>query len=426
MTCFAGHVTAGGVPTLPRLFLLLAAIGTIERTQAFSIATTTATTTVGRTRTTTTGSVLETKQGHCYDAVALCSVHISLCGNPMLNHTEAAPNNGLVPIEPPSLYGVITSRENLEAAAHKAFLGKAKNPRFYAAKELSCLYVDKLYKQIRAGTYMPHSEREFDLWCVSGQKVRHITVPSISDLIVQHAIYRVIEPIIDPKLISDSYGCRLGGGSHKAAAQCYKYVKQSPAHSFCLQLDVHKDYYNLDHALLKEALLHLLKEQRAVDFIALQFNAVDDVKGMPVGAMIAQIMGLVYLNGFDHYVKRVLKVPRYIRYVDDMVFLGLSKDECRYLRDLLTEYINKEYKLTFSKANIFPISRGVNFVGYRAWQDKRLIRKRSMKVFHDVVRKERVNSVRAVLVHSQKTCSYPKMVSWLKGRSPAMAGYLSL
>lgn len=323
------------------------------------------------------------------------------------------------------LYDLITSRENLYKAAKRALKGKLSNARFYSYSINLSNNVEYLYKQIQKGTYRPHSDKEFDLWCISGQKVRHIVAPSIDDLIVQHAIYQIIVPIIDPKLIYDSYGCRVLKGSHRASDRCQYFLRKSPKDSYFLQLDIKKYYYNLDHAILKDALLHLLKEQDVVDFIALQFPQGKTV-GMNVGAMIAQLMGMIYLNKFDQYCKRVLKLKRIIRYVDDIVIIGLPKKECLSLVQDIEQYLRTELKLSFSRVKILPISKGINFVGYRSWQQKRIIRKRSYKVFNKNLKKNKLDSLQSCLGHALKTSSYRTFIKKIEDTKPYLLHLLTV
>ena len=323
------------------------------------------------------------------------------------------------------LYDLITSRENLYKAAKRALKGKLSNARFYSYSTNLSNNVEYLYKQIQKGTYRPHSDKEFDLWCISGQKVRHIVAPSIDDLIVQHAIYQVIVPIIDPKLIYDSYGCRVLKGSHRASDRCQYFLRKSPKDSYFLQLDIKKYYYNLDHTILKEALLHLLGEQDVVDFIALQFPQ-DKTVGMNVGAMISQLMGMIYLNRFDQYCKRVLKLKHIIRYVDDIVIIGLPKEKCLSLAQDIEQYLKTKFKLSFSKVKILPISRGINFVGHRTWQQKRVIRKRSYKVFNKNLKKNKVDSLQSCLGHALKTSSYNTLIKRIESIKPHLLPLLAI
>lgn len=320
------------------------------------------------------------------------------------------------------IYSQIVSKDNLYMAARRALRCKLSSPRFFAYYVNISANVERIHKSIMDGSYRQHNENEFDLWCISGQKMRHIVVPSPDDLVVQHAIYQIIVPIIDPKLIFDSYGCRIGKGSHRAANRCQQFLRQSPKDSYYLQTDVRKYYYNLDHEILKSILFHLLHDQRAVDFIAMQFP-LNATIGMNVGAMISQLMGMVYLNQFDHYVKRVLKIKHYIRYVDDAVFIGMSKQECHDIAAVTSEYLTR-LKLGYSKIKVAPIRKGINFVGYRAWQDKRIIRKRSYKTFNQNLRKGKIESLQASLGHALHTSSHKQLVARIENSRPELLTFL--
>jgi hypothetical protein len=45
-------------------------------------------------------------------------------------------------------------------------------------------------------------------------------------------------------------------------------------------------------------------------------------RGLPIGNLTSQFWANVYLNSFDHFVKRELHVAGYVRYVDDFVLFG--------------------------------------------------------------------------------------------------------
>lgn len=304
------------------------------------------------------------------------------------------------------------SLPNLSEAALSALKSKQTGHRYSKYLHRLGSNIWKLHKKLKTHQHTPTKPREFDLWCISGQKMRHISVPAITDSVIQHTAYESILGIIDKKLIFDSYGCRRGKGTHRAADRCQYFMRKVPQDSYCLQLDFRKYYYNLDHKILRDALLHLINDVPTVDLIISQFPQDRDV-GMNVGAMISQIMGLVYLNEFDHYVKRVLKVKYYIRYVDDVVMLGLTKEECHKIKDHLTKYVADKFHLTFSKAKIIPLSKGVNFVGYRTWPHKRIIRKRSMKVFKRNVRKGNVAKIASSLAHAKRTSSLKGMLDYI-------------
>lgn len=318
---------------------------------------------------------------------------------------DAVPNNHIEQ----SLFEEVISFDNLFFAAQRALIGKLTKPRFFSYYSHLGVNVAILHMAIKSGEYCPSPTKEFDLWCISGQKMRHINVPDINDLIVQHAIYRVFYPYISPKLIYDSYGCRKDKGTTRAADRCQYFVRHSPSNSYYLQLDIRKYYYNIDHAICKQIVMHLTGDQQFTDFVALQFPYGTTV-GMYVGSLIAQVMGIIYLNPLDHYIKRVLKCKRYIRYVDDFVIIGETKERCQYLKTEIERFIKEHLNLELSKYKIAPISKGINFVGFRTWQNKRIIRKRSMKVFNKSLRKRKQDSLQSCLGHALNTSSYSGMV----------------
>ncbi len=49
-------------------------------------------------------------------------------------------------------------------------------------------------------------------------------------------------------------------------------------------------------------------------------------RGLPIGNLTSQFRANVYMNPFDHFVKRELRCEGYVRYVDDMLLFGDDKD----------------------------------------------------------------------------------------------------
>jgi hypothetical protein len=106
------------------------------------------------------------------------------------------------------------------------------------------------------------------------------------------------------------------------------------------------------------------------------FNLPKD-KGLPIGNLTSQFFANVYMNDFDNFVKRQLKIKYYMRYVDDMVLLGRSKEELNdikreiivYLRDGLQLELREDFYLS-------SIKNGIDFLGYIVRPTHTLIRQR--------------------------------------------------
>ena len=53
----------------------------------------------------------------------------------------------------------------------------------------------------------------------------------------------------------------------------------------------------------------------------------------------------MYLTGLDHYIKEVLRVKHYVRYMDDMVIFGSNKRYLHRVREAISKYLNIELDL---------------------------------------------------------------------------------
>lgn len=66
------------------------------------------------------------------------------------------------------------------------------------------------------------------------------------------------------------------------------------------------------------------------------------------------------------------------RYMDDMILLDNDSSRLRDMKDALEQFAADKMRLRFSKWSIAPVSRGVNFLGYRIWPRYKLLRKQSV------------------------------------------------
>ena len=105
--------------------------------------------------------------------------------------------------------------------------------------------------------------------------------------------------------------------------------------------------------------------------------------GIPIGNLTSQMFANVYLNEFDHFVKRELHERYYLRYMDDFLILGLNKKRLREDKERIRAFLRDQLKLTLHprKAEIFPIDRGLDFLGYVLCDGKRFLRKSTVKRF---------------------------------------------
>ena len=102
---------------------------------------------------------------------------------------------------------------------------------------------------------------------------------------------------------------------------------------------------------------------------------------MPLGNLTSQFFANVYLHELYYFVKHKLKARHYIRYVDDFVILHNSKEQLKIWKKEIDRFLKEKLKLELhtQKSKIIPLSRGIDFVGFRCFWRYRLLRTRSIR-----------------------------------------------
>jgi len=200
---------------------------------------------------------------------------------------------------------------------------RAKRACMEFSRYLSC-NLDALHAELHSGSYKPQAYIEFTVY---EPKQRTIYAPAFRDLVVQHAIYRLVYPIFNAGFIDQSFACRVGKGTHAAADYAQAALRSSSSDSYFLQLDIRKFFYCIDRPILQRLIEKKIKDKRFVT-VMMQFASYGEPVGIPIGNLLSQLYALIYLNPLDHFIKRELKAKLYCRYVDDFVIFGWDKQRC--------------------------------------------------------------------------------------------------
>lgn len=64
--------------------------------------------------------------------------------------------------------------------------------------------------------------------------------------------------------------------------------------------------------------------------------------GLPIGNLTSQVFANFYLTEFDHYIKHVLGIKCYLRYVDDFVIVHQDEEYLKYLIPNTIELKNRQ------------------------------------------------------------------------------------
>ncbi len=111
------------------------------------------------------------------------------------------------------LYERIVSLENLEEASRRAVRGKRQKEsvaRFLLHRERRLL---ELHRALVRGTWRPQA---CGLQLIYEPKPRAITVTSLENNIVHHALVDRVEPLVGRSYVQDTFACLAGHGAHRA------------------------------------------------------------------------------------------------------------------------------------------------------------------------------------------------------------------
>lgn len=116
---------------------------------------------------------------------------------------------------------------------------------------------------------------------------------------------------------------------------------------------------------------------------------------MPLGNLTSQFFANVYLNELDYFVKHKLKAKYYIRYVDDFVLMHNSKKKLEKWKEEISKFLQENLKLSIhpQKSRIIPLSRGIDFVGFRNFKKFKLLRKRNIRAMRKKIENFRKGTI---------------------------------
>ncbi len=273
-----------------------------------------------------------------------------------------------------NLWDKIVTMENLELAYRRARKGKSWQSTIRAFDVRHEEGLQEILTQLQTGSFQTSPYREMEI--LKPKRRTIYVLPFAPDRIVQHALMNVVQPIWDSLMIDQSLACRKGKGLHVGSTMTVELVKR---YSYCLKCDISKFYPSIDHEIMMRIVERKIKDRKVLGLIENIVMSVPGGKNVPIGNYTSQWLGNLYLNELDMMVKHQLKVGPYIRYCDDFVLFDDDKGKLNSWREIIRSFLWDELRLTFSKADLFPVSQGVDFLGYRHFPDKILMRKRTAK-----------------------------------------------
>jgi retron-type reverse transcriptase len=272
------------------------------------------------------------------------------------------------------LFERIISMDNLRLAYHKARRGKSRMHNVRRFEEDVEGNLRSIRQSLVDGRFTTSS---YQVKQIFEPKPREIFVlPFSPDRIVQHALMNVLESIWSSLFIHDSYACRRGYGPHAGSRRAMEFVRR---YRYCLKADIRKFYPSVDHDILFAVVQRKIKCPGTLNLLRDIIYSSPGGKNVPIGNYTSQWLGNLYLNELDQWLKHRHRIKAYLRYCDDFCLFSDDKTYLRKMKELIRLFIDEKLLLQYSKAEVFPVSQGVDFLGYRHFPTHILVRKSTAK-----------------------------------------------
>lgn len=267
----------------------------------------------------------------------------------------------------------ICSVDNLLLAYHKAARGKQTKA---SVKEYARNLPDRIIRLRHALLDGQAQLGMYHFFVIHDPKLRSICAASFEEKIIHHAIINICKPYFERNLIFDTYATRDGKGSYAAINRARQGLCR---YGYVGKLDVRKYFDTISHGVLKLQLRRMFKDAALLELMdgIIDSYAVEPGCGVPIGNLTSQYFANLYLSGLDHYVKEELRVPVYVRYMDDMLLFCESKAQVRGYVAKVEQFVSERLQLHLKPPIVNASKRGVSFLGYNLFPHKILLNRHS-------------------------------------------------
>lgn len=230
------------------------------------------------------------------------------------------------------------------------------------------MIVKQTYDKLHAGKFKSRGFYEFDL--NERGKIRHIKSVDMQERVVQRCLCdHALVPVLSRTFIYDNGASLAGKGYHFSIRRIRRHLQWHYRHhgnrGYILLFDFSRFFDNVDHDVIKRILGQEFTDQRIISLTEHFIDCFGD-RGLGLGSQISQTLALASANRMDHYIKEVLKIRGYGRYMDDGYLIHESKE---YLQKCLWDLRNicndLGIVLNEKKTQIVKLSHGFTWLKCR-------------------------------------------------------------
>ena len=222
-----------------------------------------------------------------------------------------------------------------------------------------------------------------------------VTVPTVTDRLIQQALLQVLQPLLDPTFSEHSHGFRPGRRAHDAVLEAQRYVQAG--FRVVVDVDLAKFFDRVNKDILIDRLRKRIADAGVIRLVRAYLNSgimVDGVvqerhQGTPQGGPLSPLLANVLLDEVDRELER--RGHRFVRYADDCnVYVRSPRAGERVMALLRGLYGKLRLQINESKSAVTS-AFGRKFLGYAFWaapkgEVKRAVSGKALATFEQSVR----------------------------------------
>lgn len=261
-------------------------------------------------------------------------------------------------------------------------------------------YIRYMYEELKKMTYKHGKYTKFN---IREPKLRVIEKSRYMDRVLHRwLVDNFLLKIYAPMFINNSFACLKGKGTLKAAKTVQAdmlHCKRIWGEYYILKMDVSKYFQSIDKDILISIIERKIKDTKLMWIIKEIVYSNGGKKGIAIGNYTSQLFANLYLNEVDQYIKHILKIKYYYRYMDDSIILVRTKEEAKEALLKIIEFLRTNLKLELNnKTQIFKSKQGVNFCGYKINEYRMKLRDRGKRQL-----KKKIKKLKRMIKNGQMT-----------------------